>query len=159
VSVLHLLTPNKPAVEAMASSSVTKKALDEGEAFAGTTMIKYCKKPNKQPHRRQFKFEVDRRLISWRSAAKRTTILVDDIKEVRRGQKTEAFSHFPWPEKEESSFSIIYGANFISLDLICDTKEVIQPLLPFLFIHVLTPHPPPRELHSNARSGSPPSSS
>jgi len=54
----------------------------------------YCNNPNQQPHLRVFRLDVERRVVTWSSPSKgaaKTTIHIEDIQEVRRGQRTARY--------------------------------------------------------------------
>ncbi|XP_046908181.2 LOW QUALITY PROTEIN: inactive phospholipase C-like protein 1 [Dermatophagoides farinae] len=87
----------------------------------GTTLIKV--KASMRQYRRFYSLEEDLTIIRWSPSTKKTSkakLPIKSIREVRRGKNTDVLKN---PEitgiyKEECSFSIIYGDDFESIDLI-----------------------------------------
>ncbi|XP_071853664.1 inactive phospholipase C-like protein 2 isoform X2 [Apostichopus japonicus] len=94
---------------------------------AGSELIK-LRAPSRQFHR-IFSLSEDHQEIKWHPSSKkpdRARVLVDNIKEVRLGKNTETFricdsSSVSFPE--DCSFSIIFGDNYQSLDLVASSPD------------------------------------
>ncbi|KAJ8048666.1 Inactive phospholipase C-like protein 2 [Holothuria leucospilota] len=94
---------------------------------AGSELIK-LRAPSRQ-FNRVFCLSEDHREIKWYPSSKkadRARVLVDNIKEVRLGKNTETFrmcdsSSVSFPE--DCCFSVIFGDNYESLDLVASSPD------------------------------------
>jgi len=89
-------------------------------------MIKFCKLGTK-PHYRRFYLSESEQYFNWSSDVKDATvtrILIRDIRDIVHGQETLKFKgcsdHL---DKVEVSFSIIYGYEDLTLDLVAGSKK------------------------------------
>lgn len=85
----------------------------------GCELVKFTKSSAK-PHPRMFRLDGDNQSVSWTSPSKnagKSRVLVDSIKEIRLGQGTKGFDK-GFEDKADLSFSIIYGSDFKTLDVI-----------------------------------------
>ncbi|OTF81551.1 hypothetical protein BLA29_010356 [Euroglyphus maynei] len=86
----------------------------------GTTLIKI--KASMRQYRRFYSLEEDLSIIRWSPSTKKTSKAkcTGIIREVRRGKNTDVLKNTEITSmyKEECSFSIIYGDDFESIDLI-----------------------------------------
>merc|ERR1712217_147672 len=110
----------KPRASAPFKSAPIKKesnALDE--LHRGAALLKYPRRSG-FPHFKHIQLSVDNLRIEWFSKRKKpdqTCIWIKDIREVVRGQETEVFKKFHQKTLEKSSFSIVYGPSYRTLDV------------------------------------------
>merc|ERR1719191_1302148 len=75
------------------------------------------------PHLRQFQLSDDRKRLIWYSGAKRkddSVVQLDEVVEIRLGQRTPVFQHYRLPMLEHLSFSLVHGpGGSKTLDLTC----------------------------------------
>jgi hypothetical protein len=68
----------------------------------------------------------DGQFVQWESQRKSSSdsrIPVTSLKEIRRGQNTDTFRRHGKTFDPEHSFSVIYGDEYASLDLVANTNE------------------------------------
>ena len=86
----------------------------------------------------------------------RTTVAINDIQELVRGQGTKVFQQNPIPEHQDLSFSLVYNGGARTLDIVCKVRGCIGvgarhdgPFSPCLaalqrfLLPLPRPHPPP----------------
>ncbi|KJE88621.1 phospholipase C-eta2 [Capsaspora owczarzaki ATCC 30864] len=93
----------------------------------GSDLIKFTKSSTK-PHPRFFRVSGDNLSLSWSSpkkAALKSRVLIDSIKEIRVGRNTKSFSRHATQhaDKVDHSFSVIYGSDFETLDLVAASAD------------------------------------
>merc|ERR1712154_291998 len=89
------------------------------ELHRGAALLKYPRRSG-FPHFKHIQLSEDNLRVEWFSKRKKlsaTCIQVKDIREVVRGQETEVFKKFHQKTLEKSSFSVVYGASYKTLDL------------------------------------------
>merc|ERR1719216_428554 len=89
------------------------------ELHRGAALLKYPRRSG-FPHFKHIQLSADNLRIEWFSKRKKpdqTCIWVKDIREVVRGQETEVFKKFHQKTLEKSSFSVVYGPSYKTLDL------------------------------------------
>jgi len=89
------------------------------ELHRGAALLKYPRRSG-FPHFKHIQLSVDNLRIEWFSKRKKpdqTCIWIKDIREVVRGQETEVFKKFHQKTLEKSSFSIVYGPSYRTLDV------------------------------------------
>jgi len=89
------------------------------ELHRGAALLKYPRRSG-FPHFKHIQLSGDNLRIEWFSKRKKpdqTCIWVKDIREVVRGQETEVFKKFHQKTLEKSSFSIVYGPSYRTLDV------------------------------------------
>jgi len=89
------------------------------ELHRGAALLKYPRRSG-FPHFKHIQLSGDNLRVEWFSKRKKlsaTCIQVKDIREVVRGQETEVFKKFHQKTLEKSSFSVVYGASYKTLDL------------------------------------------
>lgn len=91
----------------------------------GSTMLKAGRMG--RPHFRRFHISKDLKKLEWESPNKEkieTSVIISQINEIIRGQKTKVFEGNPIPEYEAISFSIMYktGNQERSLDIVCKDR-------------------------------------
>lgn len=101
-------------------------------------MIKYARNGKTIPHERVFKMDHNHIHVMWKKERQssnyslRSSLLLNDITEVRCGQQTRNFQLFPYIEVEKQSFSLIFEKEYgewnglASLDVICDSVLAYQ---------------------------------
>ncbi|KAG8234834.1 hypothetical protein J437_LFUL015148, partial [Ladona fulva] len=92
----------------------------------GTSLVKV--RPNARQYHRFFTLAEDLTAIRWTPTSKKSSkaiVNIDSIKEIRVGKNTEVLrSRELLPGySEDCAFSILYGDNFDSLDLVASTNE------------------------------------
>jgi len=89
------------------------------ELHRGAALLKYPRRSG-FPHFKHIQLSGDNLRLEWFSKRKKlsaTCIHIKDIREVVRGQETEVFKKFHQKTLEKSSFSVVYGASYKTLDL------------------------------------------
>ena len=89
------------------------------ELKRGTALLKYGR--HGYPHFRQFNLSEDNNTLRWFSAKKKlneSEIKIKDIHNVITGQHTKEFERIKWTTLTPASFSIIYGEDKRSLNLV-----------------------------------------
>jgi len=89
------------------------------ELHRGAALLKYPRRSG-FPHFKHIQLSADNLRIEWFSKRKKpsqTCIWVKDIREVVRGQETEVFKKFHQKTLEKSSFSVVYGPSYRTLDV------------------------------------------
>jgi len=103
-----------------------KQALEYVKEMAkGATLLKAGR--SGKPHFRQFQISADFQSITWESPKKSDALVrFTEIVEVVRGQTTKVFQQNPIPAHKELSFSLIYGKEKKSLDLVCKDRREFE---------------------------------
>jgi len=89
------------------------------ELHRGAALLKYPRRSG-FPHFKHIQLSLDNLRIEWfskRKSLNQTCIFIKDIREVVRGQETEVFKKFHQKTLEKSSFSIVYGHSYKTLDV------------------------------------------
>ena len=89
------------------------------ELHRGAALLKYPRRSG-FPHFKHIQLSEDNLRIEWFSKRKnldQTCIFIKDIREVVRGQQTEVFKKFHQKTLEKSSFSVVYGHSYKTLDV------------------------------------------
>mmetsp|Transcript_40427 Transcript_40427/g.64821 ORF Transcript_40427/g.64821 Transcript_40427/m.64821 type:complete len:508 (+) Transcript_40427:2038-3561(+) len=89
------------------------------ELHRGAALLKYPRRSG-FPHFKHVQLSEDNLRIEWFSKRKsldETCIYIRDIREVVRGQETEVFKKFHQKTLEKSSFSVVYGHQYKTLDV------------------------------------------
>lgn len=118
-------TVGTPTKEYM--SKITMKIEDcVAEMKKGTTMIKYGK-PGSSPKYRRFYLSESEQYLNWTSEGKDssvTRIMIRDMRNIIEGQETLRFKACSdHADKADVSFSIIFGHEDKSLDLVAGSKK------------------------------------
>ncbi|KAK7793999.1 hypothetical protein R5R35_003961 [Gryllus longicercus] len=90
--------------------------------MGGSSLIKV--RPNSRQYHRFFSLSEDLNAIRWTPTSKKSSkamVPIDSIKEIRTGKNTEVLRSLG--HNEDCSFSILYGEDFESLDLVAATSE------------------------------------
>jgi len=85
----------------------------------GAALLKYPRRSG-FPHFKHIQLSEDNLRIEWFSKRKKldqTCIYIKDIREVVRGQQTDVFKKFHQKTLEKSSFSVVYGHSYKTLDV------------------------------------------
>merc|ERR1712048_678725 len=89
------------------------------ELHRGAALLKYPRRSG-FPHFKHIQLSADNLRIEWFSKRKnldQTCIFTKDIREVVRGQQTDVFKKFHQKTLEKSSFSVVYGHSYKTLDV------------------------------------------
>jgi hypothetical protein len=89
------------------------------ELHRGSALLKYPRRSG-FPHFKHVQLSKDNLRIQWfskRKTLKETCIWIKDIRDVVQGQDTEVFKKFHQKTLEKSSFSIVYGHRYATLDV------------------------------------------
>eukprot|EP00249_Psilotum_nudum_P037002 c9264_g1_i2 orf=689-1018(+) len=86
----------------------------------GAHLLKYGRKG--KPRFCPFRLSNDERTLIWYSGKEEMQLNLSSVSRIVPGQRTANFQRHPRPEKEYQSFSLIYGNDEQSLDLICKDK-------------------------------------
>lgn len=116
------LTGNVGAPEAEAVSG--SNGIEE--LRAGTALLKYPRRTQGVPHFKFVQLANDNTYLRWFSKKKKShqsTIQIADIQQVLKGQQTEVFRKSQQPQLEVASFSIIYGADALSFDVVAKGQD------------------------------------
>jgi len=108
---------NEEADDSKKNGASETNALEE--LHRGAALLKYPRRSG-FPHFKHIQLSVDNLRIEWFSKRKKpdqTCIWIKDIREVVRGQETEVFKKFHQKTLEKSSFSIVYGPSYRTLDV------------------------------------------
>ncbi|KAI5063947.1 hypothetical protein GOP47_0020617 [Adiantum capillus-veneris] len=87
----------------------------------GTHLLKYSRKG--KPRFCPFRLSNDERMLIWLSGKEENQLSLSAVSRIIPGQRTANFHRNPTPEKEYQSFSLIFGHDEQSLDLVCKDKE------------------------------------
>lgn len=87
----------------------------------GAHLLKYSRKG--KPRFCPFRLSNDERSLIWLSGKEEMQLSLSSVVRIIPGQRTSSFQRNPAPEKEYQSFSLIYGQDEQSLDLICKDKD------------------------------------
>ncbi|ETO15105.1 hypothetical protein RFI_22259 [Reticulomyxa filosa] len=128
-------TTTRPSSSSTTTTTTTSSGKDSGpskaqtdalvELHRGTPLLKY-------PHRRGFphfkytQLSKDNTTIQWFSRKKKmesTCIRISDIKDVLKGQETQVFRKFQQTALEKASFSVVFGRDYQSLDLVAKSTD------------------------------------
>merc|ERR1719216_141951 len=113
----NLETQKKEEDEVTEKKKKETNALDE--LHRGAALLKYPRRSG-FPHFKHIQLSADNLRIEWFSKRKKpdqTCIWIKDVREVVRGQETEVFKKFHQKTLEKSSFSIVYGPSYRTLDV------------------------------------------
>ena len=97
------------------------------ELKRGTALLKYGR--HGYPHFRQFNLSEDNTALRWFSAKKKlnkSEIKMKDIHDVITGQHTKEFERIKWTTLTPASFSIIYGEQKRSLNLVAKSVDEMK---------------------------------
>eukprot|EP00250_Pteridium_aquilinum_P013741 c21544_g1_i1 orf=570-4103(-) len=87
----------------------------------GAHLLKYSRKG--KPRFCPFRLSNDERTLIWLSGKEEMLLNLSSVARIIPGQRTASFQRNPTPEKEYQSFSLIYGHDEQSLDLVCKDKD------------------------------------
>lgn len=96
------------------------------ELRAGTALLKYPRTRQGVPHFKFVQLSQDNSYLRWFSKKKRShqsTIQISEIQQVLKGQQTEVFRKSQQPQLEVASFSIIYGPDNYSFDVVAKGQD------------------------------------
>ncbi|XP_066997278.1 inactive phospholipase C-like protein 2 isoform X2 [Anabrus simplex] len=110
-----------------ATSLPTERKISSASAclhymMSGSSLIKV--RPNSRQYHRFFTLAEDLNAIRWTPTSKKISkamVTIDSIKEIRAGKNTDVLRAHGYAE--ECAFSILYGDDFESLDLVASTPE------------------------------------
>lgn len=87
----------------------------------GAHLLKYSRKG--KPRFCPFRLSNDERILIWLSGKEEMQLSLSSVSRIIPGQRTANFQRNPTPEKEYQSFSLIFGHDEQSLDLVCKDKD------------------------------------
>eukprot|EP00250_Pteridium_aquilinum_P006360 c16303_g1_i1 orf=1286-4678(+) len=87
----------------------------------GAHLLKYGLKG--KPRFCPFRLSSDEKTLIWYSGREELQLSLNSVTRIVPGQRTANFQRHPQPDKEYQSFSLIFGHEDQSLDLICKDKE------------------------------------
>lgn len=87
----------------------------------GAHLLKYSRKG--KPRFCPFRLSNDERTLIWLSGKEEMQLSLSAVSRIIPGQRTANFQRNPTPEKEYQSFSLIFGHDEQSLDLVCKDKD------------------------------------
>ncbi|ETO14916.1 zinc ion binding protein [Reticulomyxa filosa] len=95
------------------------------ELHRGSALLKY---PHGRgfPHFKYVELSQDNTWMQWYSRKKKpesTRIRIADMKDVLKGQETQVFRKFHQTALEKASFSVVFGRDYRSLDLVCKSTD------------------------------------
>jgi len=95
------------------------------ELHRGTPLLKYPRRRG-FPHFKYIQLSKDNSTIQWFSRKKKmdtTRVLVSEVKEILKGQETQVFRKFQQAALEKASFSVVFGHDYKSLDLVAKSTD------------------------------------
>lgn len=87
----------------------------------GAHLLKYGRKG--KPRFCPFRLSNDEKTLIWYAGREELQLSLNSVTRIVPGQRTANFQRHPQPDKEYQSFSLIFGHEDQSLDLICKDKE------------------------------------
>lgn len=104
----------------------------------GTALLKYTRR-NGVPHFKFVQLASDNSYLRWyskRKAADKSTIAIENITAIQKGQQTDVFKRSKQPQLEVASFSVVYNDGADTFDIVAkgsDEAEVWFQTLNHLF--------------------------